>query len=109
MPTNSIPPLKNELDNLLRARRDFAYGWQHDYFDDAHLVGWTREKGLAALISNINNGGSKKMFVGENLSGKSFVDITGNVSGEIIIAEDGNGEFTVNGNSYSVWCIIKKD
>ncbi|MBU3155888.1 alpha-amylase [Clostridium estertheticum] len=109
MPSNSIAPLKDDLDNLLKARRDFAYGWQHDYFDDAHIVGWTREKGLAALISNVNDGGSKKMFVGEKLSDKSFVDITGNVSGEVIIDEDGNGDFTVNGNSYSVWCIIKKD
>ena len=69
-------------------------------------MGWTRENGLAALISNTNNGGSKNMFVGEKLSGKTFVDVTGNISGEIKIAEDGNGKFTVNGNSYSVWCII---
>jgi len=106
MPTNDIAPLKDQLDKLLKARKDFAYGEQHDYFDDAHIVGWTRENGLAALISNANNGGSKKMFVGEKLSGKIFVDITGNVSGEIKIAEDGNGDFTVNENSYSVWCII---
>ena len=105
IPTNDIAPLKDELDKLLKARRDFAYGWQHDYFDDAHIVGWTRENGLAALISNANNGGSKKMFVGEKFSGKTFVDITDNVSGEIKIAEDGNGDFTVNENSYSVWCI----
>jgi len=106
MPSDDIAPLKDQLDKLLLARKDFAYGLQHDYFDDEHIVGWTRENGLAALISNANNGGSKKMFVGENLSGKTFVDITGNVSGEVKIAEDGNGDFTVNDNSYSVWCII---
>ena len=69
-------------------------------------MGWTRDNGLAALITNAGNGDSKKMFVGEKLSGKTFVDITGNVSGEIKIAEDGTGDFTVNGNSYSVWCMI---
>jgi len=106
MPSNDITPLKDALDKLLKARQNFAYGWQHDYFDDAHIVGWTREKGLAALICNTKDGGSKKMFVGEELSGKSFIDITGNVSGEIKIAGDGNGDFTVNGNSYSVWCVI---
>ena len=106
MPTNDIAPLKDQLDKLLQARRDFAYGVQHDYLDDFHIVGWTRENGLAALISNTHNKGSKKMFVGEKLSGKTFVDITGNVSGEIKIEEDGNGEFTVNENSYSVWCIV---
>jgi len=106
IPNNDIPSLKDGLDKLLKARRDFACGWQHDYFDDAHIVGWTRENGLAALISNTDKGGSKKMFVGEKLAGKTFVDVTLNVSGEIKIAEDGNGEFTVNGNSYSVWCII---
>ena len=47
------------------------------------------------------------MFVGEKLLGKTFVDLTGNVSGEIKIADDGNGDFSVNGNSYSVWCITK--
>ncbi len=108
MPTNDIDPLKDQLDKLLEARRDFAYGVQHDYFDDAHIVGWTRENGLAALISNANDGGSKKMFVSEELSGKTFVDITGNVSGEIKIADDGNGEFIVNENSYSVWCVVKE-
>ena len=105
LPSNNIAPLKDQLDKLLIARRDFAYGAQHDYFDDAHIVGWTRENGLAALISNTDNGGSKKMFVGKELSGKTFLDITGNVSGEIIIDEDGNGDFTVSGNSYSVWCV----
>ena len=106
IPNNNIAPLKDQLDKLLKARQDFAYGTQHDYFDDAHIVGWTRENGLASLISNTNKGGSKKMFVSEKLSGKTFVDITGNVSGKIKIAEDGNGDFTVKGNSYSVWCII---
>ncbi|MBZ9617330.1 alpha-amylase [Clostridium estertheticum] len=105
MPTNDIAPLKDQLDKLLKARKEFAYGNQHDYFDDAHIVGWTRESGLAALISNANDGGSKKMFVGEKLSGKVFVDVTGNISGEIEIDADGNGDFTVNENSYSVWCI----
>jgi len=106
MPSNNIAPLKDVLDKLLKARQNYAYGWQHDYFDDAHIVGWTREKGLAALICNTNNGSSKKMFVGEKLSGKTFIDITGNVSGVVKIAEDGIGDFTVNGNSYSVWCIV---
>ncbi|MGH4120230.1 alpha-amylase [Clostridium sp.] len=106
LPSNNIAPLKDKLDKLLKARKDFAYGWQHDYFDDAHVVGWTRENGLASLISNLYNGGSKKMFVGEKFSGKIFIDITCNVPGKIKIADDGNGIFTVNGNSYSVWCIV---
>ncbi|MEK6266041.1 MAG: alpha-amylase [Clostridium sp.] len=105
LPSNNIYPLKDQLDKLLIARQNFAYGWQHDYFDDAHIVGWTRESGLAALISNSNNGGSKKMYVGEKFSGEMFVDITGNIFGEIKIENDGNGEFTVKGNSYSVWCV----
>ncbi|MGH4052716.1 MAG: alpha-amylase [Clostridium sp.] len=106
LPNKNIAPLKDELDKLLYARRDFAYGTQHDYFDEAHIVGWTRENGLAALISNANNGGSKKMFVGEKFSDKTFIDVTGNVSCEVIIAQDGNGVFTVNKNSYSVWCMF---
>ena len=65
-----------------------------------------KRKRTRALISNANNGGAKKMLVGENLLGKTFVDISGNVYGEVKIAEDGNGDFIVNENSYSVWCII---
>jgi len=106
IPNNDIAPLRDQLDKLLKARQNYAYGEQHDYFDDAHIVGWTREEGLAALICNANEGCSKKMFVGEKLSGKSFIDITLNVAGEVKIAEDGNGDFTVNGNSYSVWCMV---
>ena len=106
IPNNNIAPLRDELDKLLKARKDFAYGTQHDYFDDEHIVGWTRENGLAALISNKVSDGCKKMFLSEKLSGKTFVDITGNFPGEIKIAEDGNGDFTVKGNSYSVWCVV---
>ena len=109
LPSNDIAPLKDELDKLLNARRNFSYGWQHDYFDDAHIVGWTRENGLAALISNGNASGSKRMFVGQNFSGKTFADITGNVSCQINISEDGNADFIVNENSHSIWCIINKD
>jgi len=105
IPTRDISPLKDQLDKLLKARKDYAYGPQHDYFDDAHIVGWTRENGLAALITNTDKGDSKKMFVGTELAGKTFIDITGNVTGDIKIEEDGTADFRVNGNSYSVWCI----
>ena len=31
-----------ELDQLLRIRKDLAYGEQRDYFDDPNCIGWTR-------------------------------------------------------------------
>ena len=31
-----------ELDQLLRIRKDLAYGEQRDYFDDPNCIGWVR-------------------------------------------------------------------
>lgn len=97
------------IDILMMARKDLAYGEQHDYWDDAHMIGWTREgipekerSGLAVLISSKNEG-KKWMSVGAAHAGKTFRDITGNQSGTIILNEQGEAEFSVGQKSVSVW------
>ncbi|WP_409978507.1 alpha-amylase [Anoxybacteroides amylolyticum] len=109
IPKYNIPALKSKLDPLLIARRDYAYGTQHDYIDNADIIGWTREgvaekanSGLAALITD-GPGGSKWMYVGKQHAGKTFYDLTGNRSDTVTINADGWGEFKVNGGSVSIW------
>lgn len=106
---NDIAPMKDELDKLLYVRLNYAYGNQHNYFDDFNIVGWTREgneehdnSGLAVLITD-SLGGSKSMYVGKKFAGLSFYDYSGNNNEVVIIDENGIGNFHVNDGSYSVW------
>jgi len=98
-----------KLPELLAARRDYAYGPQHDFLDDPHVIGWTREgtdehagSGLAVLLSD-GPGGSKWMYVGQGHKGKQFRDHLGHRPETVTINEQGWAEFGVNGGSVSVW------
>jgi alpha-amylase len=109
IPSKNIPAMKTQLDKLLLARKNYAYGPQHDYFDHSDVVGWTREgdsshakSGLAAIVSD-GPGGSKWMYVGKQHKGKVFYDMTGNRKDKVTINSDGYGQFHVNGGSYSVY------
>lgn len=112
---DNIPAMKETLDPLIWARKNCAYGEQHDYFDDPDIIGWTREgdsehadSGLAVLMTNAK-GGSKKMYIGKKFAGQKFVDIAKSVNEEVVIDADGNGEFKVNDGSYTVWLKKKLD
>lgn len=107
---DDIPKVEN-LDILMRLRKEKAYGEQHDYLDDAHFIGWTREgdeehikSGLAVVISNAGDG-EKKMYIGKHFAGKRFLDALGHFEEEIAIDEEGYGVFKVKGHSVSVWVI----
>ena len=98
-----------ELEKLIIARASFAYGDQQDYFDDPNCIGWTRQGkedagGCAVILSNGENG-NKLMSLGEKHSGKTFTDLLGKQQGEIILNENGEGNFTVAAGSVSVWII----
>ncbi len=102
-------PKVNELEALLKARKELAYGEQHDYMDHPNCIGWTREgmedvanSGLAAILSN-GEEGFKMMYIGQQHAGKTFIDITGNRQEEPVINENGEGDFHCNGKSVSVW------
>lgn len=107
--TNGGTSFKNEIDVLMDARTQYAYGAQHEYIDDANIIGWTREgdsahpnSGLAALVTD-GAGGSKYMYVGSQHAGEVWYDMTGHVSGTVTINSSGYGTFSVNGGSNSVW------
>ena len=39
---DNIEPV-NDIQTLIRLRKEKAYGEQHDYFDHPNYIGWTRE------------------------------------------------------------------
>lgn len=103
----SQPSFKDTLDKLLDIRLHLAYGQQTDYFDNPNCIGWVRsgdEKPLAMLLSN-HSSASKWMEVGSAYAHQTFVDYLGNCSDEVIINEDGWGEFKVSERSVSVWSL----
>ena len=104
-----IDPKSDILNKLLKLRKQYAYGNQHDYFDHSSIVGWTREgdnghnnSGLAVLVSDMEEG-QKQMFVGKHFAKKTFYDFLGNNTEKVTIDENGNGNFFVNGGSLSAW------
>ena len=105
-------PHKQIIDILLDARQKYAYGEQIYYFDHPNTIGIVRtgddshpDAGLALLISNSEDG-YKVMSVGPNHKGETWHEITGSISEEITIDENGNGRFTVKGRNLAVW--VKK-
>ncbi len=111
----AIPGKKEALDPLLYARYHKAYGEQEDYFDDPHMIGWVRRgvaeierSGCAVVIAN-GDEGEKRMFVGEERAGQTWVDLTNSRDEHISIEEDGFATFPVNGGSVSVWALPELD
>lgn len=108
IPHDSIPPVK-DLAALIKVRQKYAYGPEHDYFDDQDIVGFTREgtdempeSGIAVLMSDRNDG-SKSMYMSKKFSGREFIDVLGHVKDTVIVDNDGNGVFKTADGSVSVW------
>lgn len=95
------------LHTLLKLRKDIAYGKQHDYLNDADMIGWTREgalgkSGLAVVLTN-RCGGGKWMYVGVQHAGQVYSDALKNSAAKTRINEFGWGEFKVRDGSVSVY------
>ena len=97
------------LGKLIKARRWYAYGEQTDYFDDEHVVGWTRQgdiehehSGMAVVMSD-SEGGSIEMDMGKACAGERFYDVLGKCTEPVTVDEDGVGRFFTDGRSVSVW------
>lgn len=106
--TDGTPAVRG-LKHMVATRRLYAYGQQHDYFDDDNIVGWTREgdeehpdSGCAILMSDAP-GGTKTMYVGTQFAGQSFYDIAEREEEAVTIGPDGNAIFTVPGGAVTVW------
>ena len=108
---NKIEPIE-QLKTLINLRKEKAYGNQHDYFDHANYIGWTREgdeehikSGLAVIISNTGDG-EKRMYIGKKFAGEKFIDSLGSCQETVEIDEEGFGRFKVKAKSTSVWIRI---
>lgn len=108
---DGIKPMGN-LKTMMLLRKDKAYGEQVDYFDNPDVVGFTRlgddahyKSGMAVIMSDKFDG-SKRMYVGKNFAGDKFMDSLGHINEEIIIDEEGFGNFVVTGGSASVYVKI---
>jgi alpha-amylase len=98
------------LETMLMVRKNYAYGKQRDYFDHYNCIGWTREgnlenefSGCAVLMCNGFCEGIKLMKIGKKHAGKTFVDCLKNHNGEVVIDENGLGQFYCLSGSVSVW------
>jgi alpha-amylase len=94
------------IDRFMRARREYGFGEQHDYFDDPNRVGWVRlgdaeHPGAMAVVMTNGEAGAKWMNVYR--AGKRFRDVTGHVTDGVVTNGDGWGEFRCSGGSVSVW------
>ena len=108
IPHDNVEPLE-ELKTIIKLRKEKSYGEQHDYFDHPNYIGWTQEgdeehikSGLAVVISNAGDG-EKRMYIGTKYAGEKFIDSLGNCDQEVIIDEEGFGNFFVKGKSTSIW------
>lgn len=95
------------IEELLKARKENAYGMQRDYFEDANCLGWIREgdeehQGCAVVLSN-KDSYEKPMEMGEKYIGKTFYDALGRSQEKVQIREDGWGDFPVPAGNVSVW------
>jgi len=104
-------PKVDGIEELLKARKDHAYGTQRDYFDHGNCIGWTREgdeehSGCAVIISNSEEG-FKTMEMGPKYAGKKMKDLLGKCDKKVTIDKNGMGEFYVMPGSVSVWVAAK--
>ena len=95
------------IEELLKARKNYAYGVQRDYFEDANCLGWIREgdeehQGCAVVLSN-KDAYKKPMEIGKRYSGKIFIDLLKRFKEKVTIDENGWGNFPVPAGNVSVW------
>ncbi|CAE6402173.1 unnamed protein product [Rhizoctonia solani] len=103
---NPQPPV-NQLADIIRARKLFAYGETRDVWDHPNCVGWVRagdahHDGCAVVICN-GDEGSKFLDVGKDHAGEKWTDLLGWHGGEVTIGEEGWAEFRCPAQSVSIW------
>lgn len=104
------PPYAKEIADLALARKYFAYGAQTDYFEQANVVGWTRQgdvshAGLAVVVNNgANEDLSLTMNVGGQHAGETWSSLFGG-SGAVTIAKDGTATFVAGAGTVNMYTI----
>lgn len=94
------------IDRFLKARQEYAWGPQKDYFDHPNTIGWTRlgtEKhpGSMAVVLSNGDAGFKTMDVGQ--PNTTYIDVTEHIEEIVTTDEDGCADFYCEAGSVSVW------
>lgn len=102
-------PIIHQLDQLILARQRFAHGVQTLWFDHPNCIAFSRsgtleEPGCVVVLSN-GDDGEKPLSLGDNYGNKVWRDFLGNREETVSTNEQGEGTFTCNGGSVSVWVI----
>ena len=97
------------IDKLLYVRRNNAYGEQINYFDDPNIIAFYRKgreneinTGCVAVLSN-NEDGEKAIEIGKDRIGQVWEEVTGSGFEDVVIDEEGNAAFRVEGQKIAVW------
>lgn len=94
------------IDRFLKARREYGYGDQHDYFDHSNTVGWVRtgnseHPGVMAVV--MTNGSAGDKWMNTFRPGATFTDATDHFRHQVTANADGWGNFPCPAGSVSVW------
>lgn len=102
-------PVIPELQALMQARQQFAWGVQTDYFDHPNCVAFSRSgteehPGCVVVMSN-GEAGEKTITLGEGFAGKQWRDYLGHREETITLDDAGVAAFYCNAGSVSVWVL----
>jgi alpha-amylase len=110
--------LKERIDNLIAARKKFAYGeaYESDQ-NDENTYSYIRTgddehpgSGLVMMITQHENGEIVEKTVNSGRADTVYYDYTGNIDEKIETDTEANGVFKVKGNAeegYSVWVPVE--
>lgn len=102
----SLPSHRFLIDCFLKARRDYGFGDQHDYFDHPNTIGWVRtgnaeHPGAMAVLMSNGHAGHKWMQTCRPHA--SFRDATGHLPQTVRASSHGWAQFHCPAGNVSVW------
>lgn len=94
------------IDKFLFARKNYAFGEQHDYFDHPNTIGWTRlgnsdNPGSMAVV--LTNGSDGYKWMNMFRANVEYRDLTEHFTETVTTNADGWGRFPCKGGKVSVW------
>lgn len=95
------------LEQLLRIRKEKAYGFQSDHFESPRLIGWTRQgtddpnTGCAVLL-NTGSTAELSMEMGQK-NGRREMVVVGNNEMKVTLDDQGKAVFPAQVNSVTVY------
>lgn len=104
-------PVIPELQALIRARQQYAWGVQTDYFDHPNCIAFSRsgtetQPGCIVILSN-GDEGEKTVAMGAGYAGKQWRDMLGHRDETLTADKAGNMQVRCNGGSVSVWVLAE--